>query len=91
MKNKCRSVYSLFVLTLFYTYLSHVFPELDVQMLFTSLIYFCNGSPPLAATYAVSVVVTASMLCVAFLVMICSMNLQGYMSEHVTSLEKESW
>mmetsp|Transcript_39101 Transcript_39101/g.116825 ORF Transcript_39101/g.116825 Transcript_39101/m.116825 type:complete len:417 (+) Transcript_39101:1-1251(+) len=38
--------------------------------------------------YCLSAVVTAGMLCVAFLVMVCSLNLQGYMEEHVTSLER---
>merc|ERR1712137_1418897 len=38
--------------------------------------------------YCLSVVVTTFMLLVAFFVMLCSLNLQGYMNEHVTILER---
>ncbi|CAE8598029.1 unnamed protein product [Polarella glacialis] len=38
--------------------------------------------------YLQSVVVTSVMLCIAFFVMICSLNLQGYMECHATSLER---
>mmetsp|Transcript_17013 Transcript_17013/g.59525 ORF Transcript_17013/g.59525 Transcript_17013/m.59525 type:complete len:706 (+) Transcript_17013:58-2175(+) len=38
--------------------------------------------------YAVSVVVTSVMLCVAFVAMTCLLNLQGYMEEHATSFER---
>lgn len=40
------------------------------------------------AAHAVSALVTTFMLGVAFFAMICSLNLQGYMEEHVTPLEQ---
>lgn len=38
--------------------------------------------------YCVSIVTTAAMLCIAFVAMTCSLNLQGYMEEHTTSFER---
>eukprot|EP00811_Abedinium_folium_P017634 NODE_2655_length_2171_cov_10.424168.p1 GENE.NODE_2655_length_2171_cov_10.424168~~NODE_2655_length_2171_cov_10.424168.p1 ORF type:complete len:690 (+),score=159.17 NODE_2655_length_2171_cov_10.424168:229-2070(+) len=40
------------------------------------------------AAYGVSFMVTAVMLCLAFLIMLCLLNIEGYMTEHVTVLEQ---
>ena len=38
--------------------------------------------------FHISFLVTAMMLAIAFFVMVCFLNLQGYMQEHVTSIER---
>ncbi|CAK9032945.1 unnamed protein product [Durusdinium trenchii] len=48
--------------------------------------YYPEGKRFLA--YALSVLVTSLMLAISFCVMICSLNLQGFMEESVTSLEQ---